>query len=100
DRTALSELWDVGRDCPRQCVGAGPRRIARLPPAEALGVAFQNEALGWSIKPRRWELVASTELDEVEAQEQLEAAGVWVIARQHAPIDNAGNVRWSHGLIP
>ncbi|TMF82702.1 MAG: hypothetical protein E6I07_13615 [Chloroflexi bacterium] len=58
------------------------------------------EALGWSIKPRRWDLVASTDLDEVEAQEQLEAAGVWVIARQHAPIDNAGNVRWSHGLIP
>ena len=58
------------------------------------------EALGWSIKPRRWDLVAKTDLNEVEAQEQLEAAGVWVIARQHAPVDNAGNVRWSHGLIP
>ena len=58
------------------------------------------EALGWSIKPRRWDLVANTDLDEVEAQEQLEAAGVWVIARQHAPVDKVGNVRWSHGLIP
>jgi len=58
------------------------------------------EALGWSIKPRRWDLLASTELDEIEAQAQLEAAGVWVIARQHAPVDSDGNVRWSHGLLP
>jgi hypothetical protein len=58
------------------------------------------EALGWSIKPRRWDLLASTDLDEIEAQAQLEAAGVWVIARQHAPVDNEGNVRWSHGLLP
>jgi hypothetical protein len=34
------------------------------------------EALGWSIKPRH------------------------VVARQHAPVDPQGNVRWSHGLIP
>src|ERR1700704_5210855 len=58
------------------------------------------EALGWSIKPRRWDLLASIELDEIEAQAQLEAAGVWVIARQHAPVDKDGNVRWSHGLLP
>ena len=58
------------------------------------------EVLGWSIKPRRWELFASTDLDEVEAQAQLEAAGVWVIARLHAPVDKHGNVRWSHGLLP
>jgi hypothetical protein len=58
------------------------------------------EALGWSIKPRRWDLLASTDLDELEAQAQLEAAGVWVIARQHAPVDPEGNVRWPHGLIP
>lgn len=58
------------------------------------------EALGWSIKPRRWDLVASTDLDEIEAQAQLEAAGVWVIARQHAPTDTDGNVQWSHGLLP
>ncbi len=58
------------------------------------------EGLGWSIKPRRWDLLASTDLDEAQAQEQLEAAGVWVIARQHAPVDKSGNVRWSHGLIP
>jgi hypothetical protein len=49
--------------------------------------------------PPREEL-ASTELDEIEAQAQLEAAGVWVIARQHAPVDKDGNVRWSHGLLP
>ena len=58
------------------------------------------EALGWSIKPRRWDLVATTDLDEIEAQAQLEAAGVWVIARQHAPMDEQGDVRWSRGLIP
>ncbi len=58
------------------------------------------EALGWSIKPREWDLLASTDLDEIEAQAQLEEAGVWVIARQHAPVDKDGNVRWSHGLLP
>ena len=58
------------------------------------------EALGWSIKPLRSDLLASTDLDEGEAQAQLEAAGVWVIARQHAPLDKAGNVAWSHGLLP
>jgi hypothetical protein len=58
------------------------------------------ERLGWSIQPRRWDLLASTDLDEIEAQAQLEAAGAWVIARQHAPVDNDGNVRWSHGLLP
>jgi hypothetical protein len=58
------------------------------------------ERLGWSIKPRGWDLVASTDLDEIEAQAQLEDAGVWVIARQHAPVDKDGNVRWSHGLLP
>jgi len=58
------------------------------------------EALGWSIKPRRWDLLASTDLDEIEAQAQLEAAGVWLIARQHAPVDKEGNVRWLHGMLP
>jgi hypothetical protein len=58
------------------------------------------ESLGWSIKPQRWDLIASTDLDELEAEAQLEAAGVWVIARQHAPTDKEGNVRWSRGLIP
>jgi hypothetical protein len=33
-------------------------------------------------------------------RDELEAAGVWVIARLHAPLDEAGNVRWSHGLLP
>jgi len=58
------------------------------------------EALGWSIKPRQWDLLATTDLDEMEAQAQLEDAGVWAIARQHAPVDKDGNVRWSHGLLP
>ena len=58
------------------------------------------EAHGWTIKPLQWDLLASTDLDEGEAQAQLEAAGVWVIARQHAPVDKDGNVRWSHGLLP
>ena len=58
------------------------------------------EAHGWTIKPLQWHLLASTDLDEREAQAQLEAAGVWLIARQHAPVDKDGNVRWSHGLLP
>ena len=58
------------------------------------------EALGWSIEPRQWDLLASTDLDDLEAQAQLEDAGVWIIARQHAPVDKDGNVRWSHGLLP
>jgi hypothetical protein len=58
------------------------------------------EKFGWSIKPLRWDLLASTDLDEVEAQAQLEAAGVWVIARQHAPLDKSGNIAWSHGSLP
>ena len=58
------------------------------------------EALGWAIEPRRWDLLASTDLSEDEAQAQLENAGVWIIARQHAPVDKDGNVRWSHGLVP
>ncbi len=58
------------------------------------------EGLGWSITPRQWDLFASTDLDEIKAQAQLEAAGVWLIARQHAPVDKEGNVRWSHGVLP
>jgi hypothetical protein len=59
------------------------------------------ENLGWSIEPRRWDLLASNpELDDFQAQAQLEAAGVWIIARMHAPLDEQGNVRWSHGLLP
>ena len=58
------------------------------------------EALGWSIRPDTSALIASTNLDETQAQAQLEDAGVWIIARQHAPVDKDGNVRWSRGLIP
>jgi hypothetical protein len=58
------------------------------------------EALGWEIRPRGHELLATTRLDEADAQAQLEDAGVWVIARQCAPADKDGNVRWSRGLIP
>jgi hypothetical protein len=85
-----------------------PASASVLALAESLGYRLRKlsvllskmEALGWSIKPRQWDLVASTDLDETEAQAQLEAAGVWVIARLHAPLDADGNVRWSHGLIP
>jgi hypothetical protein len=85
-----------------------PASASVLALAESLGYRLRKlslliskmEALGWSIKPREWDLVASTDLDETEAQAQLEAAGVWVIARLHAPVDKDGNVRWSHGLIP
>ncbi len=85
-----------------------PASASVLALAESLGYRLRKlsallskmEALGWSIKPREWDLVASTDLDELEAQAQLEAAGVWVIARLHAPLDKDGKVRWSHGLVP
>lgn len=57
------------------------------------------EGLGWSIRPRKWDLLASTDLDEASAAAQLEAAGVWIIAREHAPMDDQGNVRWSRGFL-
>ena len=85
-----------------------PASASVLALAESLGYRLRKlslllakmEGLGWSIRPREWDLVASTDLDEAEAQAQLEAAGVWVIARLHAPLDRDGNVRWSHGLVP
>jgi hypothetical protein len=85
-----------------------PASASVLALAESLGYRLRKlslllakmEGLGWSIKPRDWDLVASTDLDEAQAQAQLEAAGVWVIARLHAPLDRDGNVRWSRGLVP
>jgi hypothetical protein len=87
---------------------SAPASASVLALGESLGYRLRKlsvllkkmEALGWSIKPLRWDLLASTDLDEVEAQAQLESAGVWVIARQHAPQDKAGNVAWSRGLLP
>src|SRR3982074_1502369 len=63
---------------------AAPASAAGLGPGEALGYRLRKlsvllkkmEALGWSIKPRRWELLASIGLDEIEAQAPLRAAGV------------------------
>ena len=85
-----------------------PASASVLALAESLGLRLRKlslllakmETLGWSIEPHTWHLVASTDLDEDEAQTQLEDAGVWIIARQHAPVDKQGNVRWSHGLLP
>ena len=57
------------------------------------------ETLGWRIEPRQWDLLAHTDLDDLAAQAQLEQAGVWIIARMHAPLDAQGNVRWNHGLF-
>ncbi|HYS29486.1 MAG TPA: hypothetical protein VEQ12_08280 [Candidatus Limnocylindria bacterium] len=57
------------------------------------------EALGWRIEPRQWDLLAHTDLDDVDGQAQLEQAGVWIIARLHAPLDAQGNIRWNHGLF-
>ena len=87
---------------------SAPVSASVLALGESLGIRLRKlsvllkkmEALGWSIKPLQWDLLASTDLSEVEAQAQLEAAGVWVLARQHAPLDKAGNVAWSHGLLP
>jgi hypothetical protein len=76
--------------------------------AEALGQRLKKmalllrkmEALGWWIEPREYDLLAHTDLDEADAQAQLEAAGVWIIARQHAPLEADGRVRWSRGPLP
>ncbi len=87
---------------------SAPASASVLALGESLGYRLRKlslllrkmEALGWTISPRRWTLVATTGLDEVEAEAQLERAGVWVIARQHAPQDRDGNVRWSRRLFP
>ena len=87
---------------------SAPASASVLALGESLGIRLRKlsvllkkmEVLGWSIKPLQWDLLASTDLSEIEAQAQLEAAGVWVLARQHAPLDKAGNVAWSHGLLP
>lgn len=55
------------------------------------------ESLGWRIEPRQWDLLAHCNLEDGAAQVQLEQAGVWIIAKQHAPLDDRGNVRWTHG---
>jgi hypothetical protein len=55
------------------------------------------EARGWRIEPRQSDLLAHTDLDDIAAQAQLESAGVWLIAKAHAPLDAEGNVRWNHG---
>ena len=88
--------------------GAAPASASVLALGESLGHRMRKlsqllrkmEGLGWTIAPRRWTLVATTSLDEVQAEAQLEEAGVWVIARQHAPRDKEGNVRWSRRLFP
>jgi hypothetical protein len=85
-----------------------PASASVLALGESLGVRLRKlalllarmESLGWAIEPRRWHLVATTDADELEAEAQLEAAGVWVIARQHAPLDRDGNVQWSRALFP
>jgi len=87
--------------------GTAPASASVLALGESLGYRLRKlslllakmEALGWSIRPRRWDLLATIDLDEVEAEAQLEAAGVWVIARMHAPLDGEGNVRWHRGLL-
>src|SRR3982074_1342659 len=73
---------------------SAPASASVLALGESLGIRLRKlsvvvkkmEGLGWSIKPLRWDLLASTDLDEVEAQAQLEAAGGSGLARQHAPL--------------
>lgn len=63
------------------------------------GLLDKMEALGWRIEPRQWDLLAHTDLDDLAARAQPEQACVWIIARQHAPLDAQGNVRWNRGLF-
>ncbi len=53
------------------------------------------ERNGWKLEMDRWDIVASSDLPATEAQTQLEQLGVWIIAREHAPQDEDGNVRWT-----
>lgn len=84
-----------------------PASASVLALAEDLGFRLRKlalllakmEALGWRIEPRQWDLLAHTQLDDRAAQVQLEQAGVWIIAKAHAPLDAQGNVRWNHGLL-
>src|SRR5437868_14527388 len=70
---------------------SAPASVSVLALGESLGYRLRKlsvllkkmEGLGWSIEPHRWDLLASTDLDELAAQAQLAAAGVWVIARMH-----------------
>src|SRR5947207_3696223 len=41
------------------------------------------EGLGWWIKPRRWDLLASTHPVHAQAPEEMDAAGGGVIAREN-----------------
>ncbi len=87
---------------------AAPASTSVLALSESLGFRLRKlalllskmEHLGWSIRPRRWGLLATTDLSEADAAGQLEAGGVWIIAREHAPTDAEGNVCWSRGLFP
>jgi hypothetical protein len=84
-----------------------PASASVLALAESLGHRLRKlsillskmEALGWSIEPDKWYLIARTDLDEPSAQEQLEEAGVWIIAHEMAPLDREGNVRWVRGIF-
>lgn len=88
--------------------GSAPASASVLALGEDLGFRLRKlalllakmEAEGWRIEPRQWDLLAHTDLDDAAAQAQLENAGVWLIAKQHAPLDAEGNVRWSHGILP
>jgi hypothetical protein len=53
------------------------------------------ESHGWKLELEKWQVVASNNLSESLAQEQLERLGVWMIARELAPLDEEGNVRWT-----
>ena len=86
---------------------SAPASVSVLALSESLGFRLRKlalllakmEGLGWSIRPRHWDLLATTDLGEADAAAQLENAGVWIIAREHAPRDERGNVRWSRGLF-
>ncbi len=67
-------------------------------PRDELARTVDGEVPEW-IQPRPWDLLAHTDLDDVDGQAQLEQAGVWIIARLHAPLNAQGNVHWNHGLF-
>src|SRR2546427_12976389 len=81
----LYESYDTSAD-------SAPARVSGLALGESLGhrvrklsvLLSKMEGLGWSITPRRWDLLARTHLDDAQPQEQLEASAERAVRPQHA----------------
>jgi hypothetical protein len=58
------------------------------------------ERNGWTLELDGDAVLCRLEdLDDLSALEQLERLGVWVLAKEHAPHDATGSVRWEDGAV-